>query len=241
MDVERQIAVVTTQDSIRVLIIADVRLYREGLAANLGKRANMDVVGAVSSMEDAMASVMAYHPHVVVLDVAIRRSIAIINAIRAESQFSRIVAFAVADVDHEILACAEAGVAGYVTSECSLDDLVAAIESAARGEFLCSPKTAAMLLRRVASLSMPDPNDAFRPMLTAREREIAGLIEQGLSNKEIGGRLNIEVATVKNHVHNILDKLQATTRGEAVARLRRDSPVRSLRPTPPVPFTARPR
>jgi DNA-binding NarL/FixJ family response regulator len=239
MAVERQVPVVTTQDQIRVLIVADVRLYREGLAADLRERPNLNVVGVTRSLEEAVASSVALHPDVVVLDVAVRRSLAIIHAIRTQSQCSKVVAFAVAEVDHEILTCVEAGVSGYVTDECSMDDLVAAIENAVREEFLCSPKVAAMLIRRVASFSTTDPAVPFRSILTAREREISGLIEQGLSNKEIGARLNIEVATVKNHVHNILDKLHVATRGEAVAKLRRDSPLRSLRPTPPAPFTIR--
>lgn len=238
MAMERQVTVATGQDTIRVLIVADVRLYAEGMAAQLREQSTLNVVGIVRSMEDAVASAATLRPHVIVLDVAVRRSLAIIHAIRAEVPCTRIVAFAVAEVDHEILACVEAGVAGYVTSEGSLTDLVAAIENAVRDEFFCPPKVTAMLLRRVASLTT-HPVAPPKPMLTAREREIAGLIELGLSNKEIGARLNIEVATVKNHVHNILDKLHVTTRGEAVARLRRDSPLRSLRPTPPAPFRIR--
>jgi len=101
-----------------------------------------------------------------------------------------------------------------------MDDLVNTIHSVARGELLCSPRIAATLFRALhAQGSRPD-GDRLALTLTAREREIAPLIDRGLSNKEIAAQLRIEVATVKNHVHNLLEKLQVASRGEAAARLR---------------------
>ena len=97
-----------------------------------------------------------------------------------------------------------------------VDEVAQAVETTAPGGTVCSPKLAAVLLRRVARDAEQRP--AAAP-LTAREREIAALIEQGLSNKEIAGRLQIELPTVKNHVHNILTKLKATRRGQAAAML----------------------
>src|SRR5439155_827652 len=104
--------------------------------------------------------------------------------------------------------------------EASIDDLVTVIESVARGEAICSPRVAAGLLRRVAALAAGHGGDLPRAQLTNREREIVRLIDNGLSNKEIARALGIEVATVKNHVHNILEKLQVHRRGEAAARVR---------------------
>jgi DNA-binding NarL/FixJ family response regulator len=116
--------------------------------------------------------------------------------------------------------------------------LANAIESAAHGELRCNPKIAAVLVQRLSSLSAPSAQGPNLTLLTSREREIATLIEQGLSNKQIACQLHIEIATVKNHVHNILDKLRVTTRGEVGAQLRRTVPRRSLRPTPATPFPA---
>ena len=96
-----------------------------------------------------------------------------------------------------------------------------------RGELLCPPRTAALLLGRLASLAKGETNNLDGVTLTRREREIVTLIDGGRSNKEIALRLNIEVATVKNHVHRILDKLQVTTRAEAAARLRETGGPRS--------------
>jgi DNA-binding NarL/FixJ family response regulator len=130
------------------------------------------------------------------------------------------VALAVPDQEARVLACAEAGVSSYVPREASLADLAAAIESAARGEAVCSPRMTALLFRRVRVLSRVRPEPAEVPELTARQWEIIDLIDEGLSNKEIARRLYIEVPTVKNHVHNILDKLQVRRRSEAAARVR---------------------
>jgi DNA-binding NarL/FixJ family response regulator len=133
-----------------------------------------------------------------------------------------IVALGVPDVEGDVLACAEAGIAGYVTREASLEELVAVVRSAVQGELRCSPRIAAGLLRRLSALSEHGPS-APRVRLTARQREIVRLIGQDLSNKEIAHRLGIEVATVKNHVHNLLEKLNVHRRTAAV-RLLGDQP-----------------
>jgi two-component system nitrate/nitrite response regulator NarL len=229
MSVERQVTIVAEREPVRVLVVAEVRLYREALAASLQEQSTLDVIGVASTIDDVLAAVAASAPDVIVVDVAMRNSLTMVRTIRERVPTSRVIAFAIEEVDHEILLYAEAGVVGYVSSECTLDDLVTTIECAARGELRCSPKTAAVLLRRVASASRMEAVESAVSVLTMREREIIGLIEQGLSNKEIAARLCIEVATVKNHVHNILEKLKVSTRGEAVARIRRETSGFSLR------------
>jgi DNA-binding NarL/FixJ family response regulator len=204
-----------------VLPIAEVRLYREGLANNLAGRSNLDVVGTAANRDEALTRVSSLQPDVVVLDMATHESLEIVRAISGSVPQVRILAFAIEELDREILACAEAGVAGYVSCEASTDDLAAAIESVMRGELLCPPRTAALLLRRLASLAKGGQAEMRGLSLTRREREIVVLIDDGLSNKEIAQRLNIEVATVKNHVHNLLEKLHVSTRAQAAAHLRR--------------------
>jgi len=112
------------------------------------------------------------------------------------------------------------GIAGFVTSEASVAELVAAIESVARGESLCSPSVVAALLRRLGSLARSWAEADPTQPLTRREREILELIDEGLSNKQIAQRLRIELPTVKNHVHNILGKLGVRRRAEAAALVR---------------------
>jgi DNA-binding NarL/FixJ family response regulator len=117
-----------------------------------------------------------------------------------------------------IVACAEAGAAGFVTEEETIEDLARAITNAARDELDCSPIITAALARRLAVLAGDEPNVDATQRLTRREAEISEFLRRGLSNKEIASRLQIEVTTVKNHVHNILEKLGLSRRAE-IARL----------------------
>jgi DNA-binding NarL/FixJ family response regulator len=206
---------------VRVVIAADIRLYREGLALALGGRGGFAVAGFASRAADAVAAVRDLRPDVALIDLAMPESLGVIRALAEAAPGVKVVALAVPEVDLSVLACAEAGVAGYVPRDGSLEDLVQAIESAARDELHCSPRIAASLFRHVAALSADRARAADeRAPLTTREVEIVRLIDRGLANKEIARTLCIEVATVKNHVHNILEKLQVSRRGEAAARVR---------------------
>jgi DNA-binding NarL/FixJ family response regulator len=157
-------------------------------------------------------------PDVALVEMGIPDLDAIIPALAARSPRIPVVAIGIADSDTEVLACAERGVAGYVTRDGSVEELAATIRGAARGELICSPQTAGTLMRRLATLAAELNPRSATARLTRREREVAALMQEDLSNKEIASRLRIEVATVKNHVHNVLDKLQVHRRGEA-ARL----------------------
>jgi len=209
-----------THVKIALLIVADVRLYREGLSSSLSRREHLAILGEARGREEALALVASTRPDVVVLDMAARESLATAKAISLGAPSVKIVAFAVEELDRDIFACAEAGVAAWVPCEGSVEDLVATIERAAREELVCSARMAAAMFRRLASLTKTPQQAITASPLTGREREIVVLIERGLSNKEIAQRLNIEVATVKNHVHSILGKLHVSTRGAAVASRR---------------------
>lgn len=127
----------------------------------------------------------------------------------------RVVALAIDSTD-EVVAVVEAGVSGYVPKEASLTELVSTIQSVSCGEMPCSPSVAAGLCRRLADLA-PRQDQAPQRRLTVRERQVLALVGEDLSNKEIARRLCIEVTTVKNHVHNLLEKLQVHRRRDAIA------------------------
>jgi DNA-binding NarL/FixJ family response regulator len=202
---------------IRVFIVARVRLYREGLAAMLPRRDGVTLVGTAESWAACADELRALKPDVVLVDMAVADGANAIREIVTGADGVKVVALAVSESERDVIAYAEAGVSGYVTREESLDDLVAAVESAARGQVTCSPRVAAALLRRVTALSNPSPSESDS-RLTRREAEIAALLDEGLSNKEIAQRLCIELATVKNHVHSILEKLDVHSRFEVAQR-----------------------
>jgi two-component system, NarL family, nitrate/nitrite response regulator NarL len=203
-----------------VLVVDDTRLCREGLARILADEPWVALVATADSAEAALDRIGGFFPDVVLVSMAMAGRIAVLGAVADAAPHTRVIAIGGSEREDEVVACAEAGVAGYLLREGSLADLWATVQSVARGETLCSPKVAATLLRRVASLAADRQSWARRSYLTGRESEILRLIDQGLSNKQIAQRLAIEVRTVKNHVHSILEKLQVHRRGEAAARMR---------------------
>ncbi len=204
-----------------VLIVGDNRLYREGLARVLNENPRTHVVGMAQSRSEALAAAAAMRPEVVLLDMVMADALATARHLIEAAPGLKVVALGVAEIESEVVACAEAGIASYVTRDGTLDDLMQAMDSAVRGELRCSPQVAGSLLRRVSSLASERPEQPDLCALTNREIRILGIIEQGLSNKEIARALAIEVATVKNHVHHILEKLHVSRRGEAAALFRR--------------------
>ena len=137
------------------------------------------------------------------------------------------VAITKGETEAEVIELAEAGVAGYVLPDGSLNDLIVAVESAVRGELYCPPRVAFTLLRRVSAIAAElrdvgqEATHSPLATLTDREREILDLVDGGMTNKEIAARLVIELATVKNHVHNLLKKLHVHRRIDASAWYRR--------------------
>jgi DNA-binding NarL/FixJ family response regulator len=183
--------------------------------------ARWTVVGTSTDRQDAVERTRSTCPEIVIVDMAMPESLATVRDLARVSPETRIIALTVPEVEHAVIACAEAGIVGYVSREGSLDDLVGLIECVARGETRMSPRMVATLMRRVSALAADRAADAVRADLTAREQEIVACIRDGLSNKQIGARLHIELATVKNHVHNVLEKLHVQRRGEVNVRLGR--------------------
>ena len=206
-----------------MFVVADVRIYREGLAESLSTHPRLTVVGTSAHRADARELVQKLRPNVVLIDIATRESLELIGDLRASAVHSKVLALAVEESAPDILECAEAGAAGYVAAEASMDDLVKAIERITDGELLCTPQIAAQLFGRISHREQV-PMGAQK--LTSRERQVLDGIRQGNSNKEIGRTLNISEATVKNHVHHLLEKLAVTTRAQAALRSGAFSPRR---------------
>ena len=207
---------------ISVFIVAEVRLYREGLKLALARKSGIKVVGTCDRLAGMHASIQELRPDIILLDMLIADGVLALDELKHHRESPKIIAIGVSDDDPEIVACAELGISGLLQRDASLDDLVSTLKCAVRGEFWCTPRATAAIARRVANLS--GSREATEPTapLTTREMQIVTLIDHGLSNKDIARRLEIEVATVKNHVHHVLDKLKVRRRGEAAAHLRRN-------------------
>ena len=194
-------------------------VHRDSLVEQLDREPGIQVVEATSDLGEGVAEVWSLSPDLVLLDVAAEERVPAIAALVAAIPDVRVVAFGVPATESDIIACAEAGIAACITREASFAELVATIERVGSGESLCSPQVAAVLLRRVATLAAERSGNPTAS-LTTREREILELIDEGLSNKQIAQRLCIELPTVKNHVHNLLEKLDVHSRYEAAALMR---------------------
>ena len=219
--------------TIRIMVLADVRLYREGLARVLAGYPGLTVVAAVPVNEESLLRVNAEHIDVILLEAAQACETQVVQDLARLAPNAKVVAYGVLDEERQALRCAEAGVASFVSGEASEEQLVSAILGVGRGEISCSPRVTALLVKRVQSLSRGLATEGKHTRLTPRERGIVTLIDEGFSNKEIATSLGIELCTVKNHVHHILEKLQVSRRSQAAARIRRSRLVRPPIPTVP--------
>lgn len=208
---------------LRVLVVSDIRLFQDAIAALLGRQAGVCIVGMTNPMQ-APAQTAELRPDIVLFDATRASNLGYARILADQVPAAKIVAFGVAETDAEIVTLAAAGIAGYVRDDAGAEDVAAVLKCAMRDELLCSPRAAATLCHHVAVLSRDGhggpPAASPVPALSKRELEIGDLIDRGLSNKQIARQLGIQVATVKNHVHNIFDKLKVHRRGEAAACLR---------------------
>jgi DNA-binding NarL/FixJ family response regulator len=202
----------------RILIIDDCTLYRENLAATIV--ANGTTVPSVAWDLPSLVTVLAETaPNIVLLSIGTRDNLTLLQVAMQVRSSARVIVMGVSEDDEsDIVACAEAGVAGYHMRSESLDHLLELIRKVVSGESECSPRVSAILLNRLSALAAERQSPPARELvLTAREAQILRMLEAGLSNRDIASQLCIAIHTVKNHVHNLLGKLDVSTRAEAAA------------------------
>lgn len=207
-----------------VLVWVAIRIYRDGLVSALTRDDRIGAVSVAIEPGECGEKVAQQRSDVVVLDAGSPHAVEVAHDLRGSGV--SVVALGIADRAADVVALAEAGVSAYLTQEQGLDELIAAVLAVSRGEVGCAPRVTAMLLDHVSSLASDRVAAGRRSVrLTCREHETLELICGGLTNKQIAQRLSIELATVKNHVHHILEKLDARSRAEAVAMTRGARPV----------------
>lgn len=207
----------TTAASIRILVVSHIRLYREALAGRLAENEAFTILGTVDH-ENALFEVQRLDPDLLLLDMGEWHALDLAATLLKQRASLRIVAIAVPERASSAIAVWQ-GIAGIVPRDGSIEDVISEVTRltrAPRVERIAAPATEPA--RRVPPPATGEPSRTGA--LTARECEILEIIELGLSNKEIARKLGIEVGTVKNHVHNILEKLNVRRRNQAAHRVR---------------------
>lgn len=210
----------TTATKHAVIVASDVRLYGEGLSLVFAADGRLRLSKAADTADATIAAIDDGDVHALLLDAALPEVRRVLRAVRERAPRLPIVMFGVPEHDEELLYCVEAGATAFVSRDVGSRELIETVLSALRGEAILSSRSAAQVLGRlvhrvrIAAQFTPDTE------LTPREQQIASLLNEGLSNKEIAQRLRICVATVKNHVHRILAKLHVRRRGQAASRMR---------------------
>jgi DNA-binding NarL/FixJ family response regulator len=202
---------------IRVLVVDDHALFRHGLVSVLGSAADLEVVGEARDGMEAVEQAAELQPDVVLMDVRMPsvNGIEAARRIRTAQPTVRILMLTESEDEEDLYAAVRAGATGYLLKEVAIDEIADAIRAVANGQALVSPSMTTKLLSEFNSLSrrLVEEHDGRR--LTDRELEVLRLIARGMSNKDIGTELVIAENTVRNHVRNILEKLQVRSRVEA--------------------------
>lgn len=204
---------------ISVALIEDNRLVREGITLLLGRSGDIDVVAGLETDDVSLLRHVA--PDVVLLDIGLDRvdSVRVVTRIRTEFPLTRVIAMDLLPVHEEIVEFVNAGVAGFIMKDATLDDLLRTIRAVAGGASVLPTAMVTTLFSQIArdaiEKSPAKVYDAVR--LTPREREVINYIAEGLSNKEIAVRMHVATHTVKSHVRNVMEKLALHTRLQIAA------------------------
>ncbi|WP_344236592.1 response regulator transcription factor [Actinocorallia libanotica] len=205
---------------VRVLIVDDHESFRSGLRALLASAADVEVVDEAASGEQALALLPGAQPDVVLMDLAMPGMGGIEATVRLVRTHPhvRVLVLSMSDDDDSVLAAVRAGARGYVLKGARRSEILRSIRAVAEGEAIFGPAIAARLTGYFGQMGRV-PDDPF-PELTEREKEVLALLARHLTNPQIAARLGLSDKTVRNHVSNVLAKLQVSDRAQAILRAR---------------------
>jgi len=210
---------------LRLLLVDDQAMFREGLRLILSQHADFEIVGEAADGEAALASISALTPDIVLMDLRMPKlgGVEATRRIHREWPGSKVIVLTTFEEDAEIFAAIRAGAAGFLLKDASSEKLSEAIRLAARGETWLQPSVATRLVAEFGRLeprrNLARPTPLVEP-LSPREVDVLRSLSEGMSNKEIGSKLGISEGTVKNHLSQILAKLQVLDRTQAALRAR---------------------
>ncbi|MDE3086977.1 MAG: response regulator transcription factor [Acidobacteriota bacterium] len=202
----------------RVIVVDDQRVVREGLVTLLGTLAGVEVVGAAADGAEAVELATRERPDVVLMDLRmpVMDGVEATRAVRQASPGSQVVVLTTYADDESVVSALQAGALGYLTKDAARHDIARALDAAASGQAILDAAVQARLLQALSLPATPGAG-ALPDGLTAREGEVLGLMAEGLSNAEIAARLYVSEATVKTHVNHIFAKTASRDRSQAVA------------------------
>ena len=207
-------------EPIRVLVVDDHALFRRGLQMVLGAETDIEVVGEASDGAEALKVAAETTPDIVLMDVRMpkRGGIDATTAIKGAVPSTKIIMLTISDEEADLYDAIKAGAMGYLLKEISIEEVASAVRAVYNGQSLISPSMASKLLTEFATMVRKDDErqQVPTPRLTDREMEVLKLVAKGINNRDIAKKLFISENTVKNHIRNILEKLQLHSRMEAV-------------------------
>ncbi|MCW2547215.1 MAG: two component transcriptional regulator, LuxR family [Mycobacterium sp.] len=208
-------------EPIRVLVVDDHALFRRGLQMVLGAEDDIEVVGEASDGTEALKVAAETTPDIVLMDVRMPRrgGIDATMAIKDAVPSAKIIMLTISDEEGDLFDAIKAGAMGYLLKEISIEEVASAVRAVFTGQSLISPSMASKLLNEFATMVRKDDDRQQQvptPRLTDREMEVLKLVAKGMNNRDIAKKLFISENTVKNHIRNILEKLQLHSRMEAV-------------------------
>ena len=209
-------------EPIRAMIVDDHALFRRGLEMVLEEEPDIELVGQASDGAEAVEKAAESLPDVVLMDIRMPRSSGIeaCRAMKEEAPSAKIVILTISDEEEDLFEAIRAGASGYLLKDIPLDEVADAVRAVHGGQSLINPSMAGKLLTEFATLARRDDEERAQevpaPRLTEREMQVLKLVARGMNNRDIAKELFISENTVKNHVRNILEKLQIHSRMEAV-------------------------
>jgi two-component system, NarL family, nitrate/nitrite response regulator NarL len=206
-----------------IVVLTPVRLLGDGLAACFGSRPNMRTLAVVNDLAVLREIMASTEVDVALIDVTHGVDLFDVRDIASQWPDVPLVALGLTEQRQEVIRCGRAGFAGYVARDASIDELCNSLSEIAAGRLACPPEIAGCLLRALFRRESGYEESDLSLALTRREAEVLELLGHGFSNKEIANELCLSVATVKHHVHHVLEKLQLQSRAQAMRRVR-DAP-----------------
>lgn len=210
---------------IRLLLVNEIRLMGNVIVAALEDEPDIQVVACVTTYEEALEVIRETEVDVALVSTRLPDygGLRLTSAISEVAPTTKVLALGLTEEKKRVLRYVEAGASGYILKDDSLEDLVEIVRATQEGKVFVSPQIAAAMMERLSDLAQMfsgiETNMTDTTSLTSREMEVLELISKGFTNQQIAQHLVIEVGTVKNHVHNILEKLNVSSRGEAAAYL----------------------